>query len=73
MSPRSRDTPLERLQLHNREPHGRRGAQLFRVQLHQDSHDAADVARDAAGITTRLFDVSDLVTLLIESESQKVA
>jgi len=26
--------------------------------------------RDAAGVTTRLFDVSDLAALLIESESQ---
>ena len=27
----------------------------------------------AAGVTTRLFDVSDLVALLIESESKKAA
>jgi hypothetical protein len=27
----------------------------------------------AAGVTTRLFDVADLVTLLIESESKKAA
>jgi len=27
----------------------------------------------AAGVTTRLFDVMDLVNLLIESESAKVA
>jgi len=27
----------------------------------------------AAGVTTRLFDVSDLVTLLVESESKKAA
>jgi hypothetical protein len=27
----------------------------------------------AAGVTTRLFDVSDLVSLLVESESKKAA
>lgn len=27
----------------------------------------------AAGVTTRLFDVSDLVVLLVESESKKAA
>ena len=27
----------------------------------------------AAGVTTRLFDVSDLVALLVESESKKAA
>jgi hypothetical protein len=27
----------------------------------------------AAGVTTRLFDVSDLVALLVESEAQKAA
>jgi hypothetical protein len=27
----------------------------------------------AAGVTTRLFDVSDLVALLLESESKKAA
>ena len=29
MAPSSGHAPLERVQLHNREPHGRRGAQLF--------------------------------------------
>ena len=32
----------------------------------------ADTVR-TAGVTTRLFDVSDLVALLIESESKKAA
>jgi hypothetical protein len=38
-----------------------------------DPRDAADVAAMAAGVTDRLFDVMDLVNLLIESEREKAA
>ena len=46
---------------------------LERVQLHQDSHHAASDASDGGRWTNRLWDVADLVDLLIASESKKAA
>ena len=54
------------------EDEGRR-VQLVRVQLYQDPLDAPNLAAMAAGVTDRLFDVADLVALLVESESKKAA
>ena len=54
----------------DRKSHGSRGAQVLRLQLHLDPFDAEPDASDGAGVTNRLWDVADLVNLLIESESE---
>jgi hypothetical protein len=45
----------------------------FRLQLHQNLHDAPRHARDGGWRHKPLFGVSDLVNLLIASESEKAA
>ncbi len=45
----------------------------FAYNFHQDPQYAARVARMAAGVTTRVFNVADLIALLVESESKKAA
>jgi hypothetical protein len=67
------DAIVERLQPEDREPHGRRRDQLLCVQLHQIHRTLRVSPAMAAGVTNRLLDVSDLVNLLVEAESKKVA
>ena len=46
---------------------------LLRLQFHQGPLDLARHPAMVAGVTSRLFDVLDLVNLLTESESKKAA
>ena len=62
------------LQPEDREPHARRGDQLFRLQPSSSFTAGLRVSpATAAGVTNPLFDVSNLVALLVESESKKAA
>jgi hypothetical protein len=64
---------VERLQPEYREPHGSRGPELLRLQFHQIHGRCGSRLRWAAGVTSRLFDVSDIVAMLEETESKEAA
>jgi hypothetical protein len=54
-----------------REPHGRRGDHW--IYNFVKIHTTLRTTPAMAAVTERLFDVSDLVALLVESESTRVA
>lgn len=64
---------IVRLSPEDREPDRRRRDQFLRVQFIKIQRTLRVSPAMAGGVTTCLFDVMDLVTLLIESESEKAA